>query len=121
MSVALFLKYLREHGPCTSREIAENIGLHHKHAAAVQFVVLQESPRHGQRAHVIRWEFDTPGARRYPRAVLAIGPGRNVPRPPVDYAERSKREYARRRDRSVRSVWDLGKTIQARLERRAGA
>jgi hypothetical protein len=114
MSVMLFLKHLRENGPATASEVADALGISRKHAAAAAHVLLQTSPVHGQRAHVIGYVWDHEGARRYPRPVIAPGPGKSVKRPKVDLQARYKREYQARKNRSISSVWSLGLPINVR-------
>jgi hypothetical protein len=114
MSLQLFLKHLREVGPSTAAEVAEAIGISPKHATAAAHSLLQDSPVHGQRAHVVAYVYDHPGAKRYPRPVLAAGPGKSVKRPKIDYKARYQRDYAKRKARSINSVWSLAVPVNQR-------
>lgn len=119
MSVTLFLKYLVENGPATSSEVADVLGISYRHAAAAAFNLLRNNPRTGQRVHIVGWIFDHPGQKRYPRAVFAAGPGKNVKKPPIDYDARYKREYKARKSRHLSSVFTLAIPIKRRHERHA--
>ena len=120
MSIALFLRYLRENGPATAAEVGDALGLSRQHAAAVAHSLLTPSVRNGQRAHVIGYVWDHEGSRRYPRPVLAPGAGKSVKRPQIDYSARYKREYQKRKARSLNSVWALAIPINNRRSANKG-
>jgi hypothetical protein len=119
MSMALFLRYVEENGPSTSSEVARELGITTRHAAANAQRLLKASKLHGQRVHVVGWVYDEPGQHRYPRALYAAGPGPNVPRPKVNLRARYQREYRARLFRAVRSVWDLALSPRNRVTVRA--
>lgn len=102
-------------GPMTTRELAAELpGLEFNYIRAV----VAEQRAHG-RLHVKAWQREEEGGRLYPRAVYAMGPGKDAPRPaPLTKAEQNARHRARKAVR-VASVWDLGLAVDHRRVGRA--
>lgn len=102
---------LREVGPMTAREVTEATGLNHD-LTRVRLCSLKASGH----IHVTEYRRETVHGRLYPRAVYALGPGRDAKKPgPLTQAEYCRRYRARKRN-AVPSVFHLGGNIdQARV------
>lgn len=83
----LLLLSLRERGPSTSIQLAEELGLHRDQVASI-ITRLRRPGKRGphagkKRAHIAAWHrSEVAGARAYTRAIYAFGPGACAPKPP---------------------------------------
>lgn len=71
------LDALEHVGPMTTADMREHLGLARDPGGS-----LMSRLKSSGRVHVEEWRREHDGARRYPRAVWAFGPGRNAPKPP---------------------------------------
>ena len=106
---------LTELGPMTTSEICQVLGMQKDEVSSVLARMKKKLPKCEQRVHICGYTYDCEGARRYPRAIYAVGPGVNVPHPKPDPKE-NKRRYNANKTKKVNSVWMLGMTRTARRE-----
>lgn len=105
------LRLLTDYGPMTRSEICMHIGRDKEEIASCVSRLARDTPRAGKRIYVTDYVFDMEGERRYPRAVYAIGSGKDKPRPKPDPLEVKRRYWARRKGRlTANSVFHLGMT-----------
>jgi hypothetical protein len=115
------LMALEQYGPQSRAELELSAGIPKELIAAVVSRLNRPTPRLGKQIHIVRYVYDSEGARRYPRAVYAIGDGKDVPKPKPCTKE-NKRRYANKLMSmyKMNSVFNLGKTRDMiRAERRA--
>lgn len=78
---------LKEKGPSTSIQLADELGLHRDQVASI-ITRLRRPGKRGphagkKRAHIAAWHrSEVAGARAYTRAIYAFGPGACAPKPP---------------------------------------
>lgn len=100
-------------GPMTSPELAQYTGIDQRAVAvAVGRMRRPDEKRGGAiRLHVCGWAFDCEGRRRYPRAIYALGPGRDAPRPKGESVARKAvtRDAMFKRVKAA-SVFNMGMT-----------
>lgn len=116
------LKALLEHGPMTRIVLERMTGIPKASMGQVISSLHKRSARYGKRVHIVGWERDAAGHRkRYPRAVYAFGPGRDMPKPWAgetryeqmrDAQIRYRARHALRRDLREASV--IGSALRAR-------
>lgn len=105
------LRLLTECGPMTRSEICMHIGRDKEEIASCVSRLARQTPRAGKRIHVVDYVWDMEGERRYPRAVYALGSGKDKARPKPDPLEVKRRYWARRKGRlTANSVFHLGMT-----------
>ena len=108
------LLLLRDHGPLTRREIAEELG--NKAIASLASVMQQYR---GTLVHISGYRRDSDGGRLYPRALYKYGPGVDAKRPrPLPKAEYNKRARSKCK-KMVSSVFDLA--IPSRKRQKKGS
>lgn len=90
------LDALEQHGPMTSSEMCQHLGVPRTSAARVLTRLLRPSPRIPRRVHISAWRREVDGQRNYLRAVYAAGDGADARRPAVKSHRDSHREYAQR-------------------------
>ena len=105
------LHMLHEIGPMTRAEICVYLGQDKDKVSSIVSRLATDSPKAGKRIYVCDYVYDMEGERRYPRAVYAIGGGRDKPRPKPDPLEVKRRYWARRKALlTANSVFHLGMT-----------
>jgi len=73
------LDALEHYGPMTQADLTAHLGLKRPPGGSLFQRLLKARPK---RIHIKGWPREHDGARRYPRALYAFGPGRDAPRPP---------------------------------------
>lgn len=103
------LELLSELGPMTQAELGELLGLDRFGAAALVNVLRRPLKTIPKRIHIVKWVTDHPGQRSYPRAVYALGEGKDAPRPRRDHKKVKRRYEQNKRARmKMSSVFRLG-------------
>jgi hypothetical protein len=93
-----------------SAEIAREIGLPRDRVASCISRMARPGRSMPRRLYIAEWALDDgPGARRYPRALYALGDKPNARRPRPETGTETARRYRQRNHGQVASVWDLGK------------
>lgn len=90
------LGLLSELGPMTQAELGELLGLDRFSASALVNTLRRPLKTVPKRIHIVKWVYDHPGQRAYPRAVYALGDGPDVPRPKRN-VKKVKQKYQRTR------------------------
>ena len=103
------LELLSELGPMTQAELGEMLDLDRFGASALVNVLRRPLKTVPKRVHIVRWVYDHPGQRAYPRAVYALGDGEDVPRPKRNQ-KKVKQRYEQNKKARLRmsSVFRLG-------------
>jgi hypothetical protein len=113
---AAVLEALTEHGPMMQSDLCSYFEKLPNYMSGII------SRLHGTgRIHIQGWRRSTHcGMLYYPRAVYAVGPGKDAKKPkPLTYAQQSRRaRKLAKESRAVASVFDLGLTRRARQEKR---
>ena len=105
-----------EFGEITAMELAEYLGITRYDAHAVLNRMSKRTKAGVKRIHVVRYTYDHDGARKYPRAVYAMGDKPDAKKPKADQLAVKREYYARLKSRmTMNSVFNLG------LRWRAGA
>ena len=112
--VKSMLAALEEVGPMTACELCEYIGTTHSKSARVLSGLTRASVRRPKRVHIKSYVFDAEGARRYPRAVYAIGDLPDTKKPKSSDSTNAKRWREKKKVR-VNSVWALALNVKERL------
>jgi hypothetical protein len=113
--VSAMLEALTHDGPMTAVELCESVGSTRDKSVRVITALLRPSARYPvPRVHIREYVFDAEGARRYPRAVYAIGALLNAVKPKPSKSDNAKRWREGRKLR-VNSVWALGTKVKERL------
>lgn len=89
MRIKQVLDALQDYGPMTQPELTEVTGIDPHFMSALMNKLSEPTQRKPQRVHIIKWVYDQPGARKYPRAVYAHGPGFNKTKPKITPATHS--------------------------------
>ena len=97
---------------CQSRaELEVSAGIPKNLIAAIVSRMNKNCPRVGKQIYICRYVYDAEGARRYPRAVYALGAGNDVPKPKPSTKENKRRYDAKRKAMySMNSVFNMGKS-----------
>jgi len=105
------LKAFEEHGEMTRKEVCEAIGLDRMYVSAILTRLNKAGKTLPKRIHVVRYVYDEEGARRYPRAVYALGDQPDAKKPKSNPAENKRRYLQNLRKRMTgNSVFNLGLT-----------
>lgn len=105
------LKLLDEIGPMTRNEIDECLGTHKNQTARLISECMKDTPTFGRRVYIKSWVMDHHGERMYPRAVYALGDGKDAPRPIKDTKAVQKRSRDKiKRLHQTNSVFNLAKS-----------
>lgn len=108
---AMILSTLADDGPQTLQDLATQLGLPALQIGAVMHRLRQATPQREKRVHILRWEYEQIGQKRYPRALYALGDGqcRKKPKPiSLDpQYQRKWRERVKASRRFVASVFEL--------------
>ena len=118
--VGKVLKALEECGPMTRVEIECIVGLPKGELSPIVSRMNKPTPKSGKRIHITAWSYDAESERRYPRAIYALGDGKDVKKPKEPRIEIRRRYDAKRKLKyTTNSVFNLGKTReQIKAERR---
>lgn len=118
MRIKQVLEAIKDYGPMTQAEITEVTGIDPHFLSALMRKLSGPTKKKPQRVHIIRWVYDQPGARNYPRAVYALGLGSNRKKPKMTYAEHS-RNYRERRKSILKtsSVFNLAVPLRCLASR----
>lgn len=110
--IEAILKALKDYGPMTRVDIELTLGFGKAETSRLFTCMINASPRKPQRAHISHYIYDQEGQKRYPRAVYAIGPGKNAKRPERNPKEVQKRSRDKRKlILSTNSVFNLALSI----------
>lgn len=103
------LATIKEFGEVTAMELAEYLGITRYDAHAVLNRMSKRTKAGLKRIHVVRYIHDHDGARKYPRAVYAMGDKPDAKKPKADQNAVKREYYARLRSRTtMNSVFNLG-------------
>lgn len=103
------LRMLEEEGPMTRAEICKRLGRAKDEVAAVVSRLNKRSPVAGKRIYIKEYVYDMEGERTYPRALYALGPMKDAPKPIPDQKEVKRRYWARSQLKlKANSVFNLG-------------
>jgi hypothetical protein len=98
-----------EFGEITAMELAEYLGISRYDAHAVLTRMNKRTKAGLKRIHIVRYIYDHDGARKYPRAVYAMGDKPDAKKPKADQLAVKRDYYARLKSRStMNSVFNLG-------------
>ena len=98
-----------EFGEITAMELAEYLDITRYDAHAVLNRMNKRTKAGVKRIHVVRYIDDHDGARKYPRAVYAMGDKPDAKRPKADQLRVKREYYARVKSRTtMNSVFNLG-------------
>jgi hypothetical protein len=102
---------LEQYGPQSRAELEQSAGIRKDLISAIVSRMNKNLPRVGKQIYVCCYVYDAEGARRYPRAVYAIGDGVDAKKPKASPKE-NKRRYDAKRIGIYRmnSVFNLGKS-----------
>lgn len=108
---AKILDMLAEHGEMTRKEVCDAIGMDRMYISSILTRLNKVGKTLPKRIHVVRYVYDEEGARRYPRAVYALGDLPDAKRPKSNPAENKRRYLQNLRKRMTgNSVFNLGLT-----------
>lgn len=112
---------LEQYGSQSRAELEITAGVPKQIIAAILSRMHKETPRIGKQIYICRYVYDAEGARRYPRAVYALGAANDAPKPQPSTKENKRRYDAKRIGHyRMNSVFNLGKSRdQIRAERKA--
>ena len=103
------LRMLEEEGPMTRSEICKRLGRPKDEVVSVVSRLNKRTPVSGKRIYVKEYVYDMEGERTYPRALYAIGSGKDAPKPISDQKEIKRRYWARSQLKlRANSVFNLG-------------
>ena len=119
--VQAILMALEQYGNQSRAELELTAGIPKELIAAVVSRMNKNNPRVGKQIHVSHYVYDAEGARRYPRAVYAIGDGIDAKKPkPCKKENKQRYESKKRVMYRMNSVFNMGKSRdQIRAETRA--
>ena len=115
------LMALEQYGPQSRAELEVTANIPKDLISAIVSRLNRKTPRMGKQIHIVSYVYDAEGARRYPRAVYALGNGVDAKKPVANKKE-NKRRYAAKQKGfyKMNSVFNLGKSRdQIRAERKA--
>lgn len=114
---------LEQYGAQSRAELEVSAGIPKRLIAAIVSRMNKNTPRIGKQIYICRYVYDAEGARRYPRAVYALGAGNDVAKPKASQLENRRRYDAKKKAMyCMNSVFNMGKSRdQIRAELRAAA
>lgn len=117
------LTALERYGNQSRAELEVSAGIPKDLIAAIVSRMNRRGPRAGKQIHIDCYVYDAEGARRYPRAVYALGDGIDAKKPKASHLENRRRYDAKRKAMySMNSVFNMGKSRdQIRAELRGAA
>lgn len=112
---------LEQYGPQSRAELEISAGIPKSMISAIVSRMHKNTPRTGKQIYIVRYVYDAESARRYPRAVYALGAGNDATKPKPSHLENRRRYDAKRKGwYGMNSVFNLGKSRdQLRAERKA--
>lgn len=116
--VAKIEALIMEHGPMTRSELIAAGLVNSKEClgSTISGLIKVSGPLSPQRLHIVDWKHDFPGARSYPRAVYALGPGPNKKKPKPKSGNARAMAYQKKAKSTVSSVFELGLHVKQRIE-----
>lgn len=114
------LMALEQYGNQSRAELEVSAGIKKELIAAIVSRMNKRCPRVGKQIHVNHYVYDAEGARRYPRAVYALGDGVDAKKPKASTLENRRRYDAKKKGMyRMNSVFNMGKSRdQIRAEMR---
>lgn len=110
---AVIFDALRDYGPMTMAELVDLTGIDKYNSAAILQGLNTPSARKAKRVYIVRYVFDHEGARRYPRAVYAVGDLPNAPKPKSNgKAIRQRYRAAKKTRMKSNFVFNLGQSVR---------
>mgnify|MGYP001170188560 CR=1 FL=1 len=106
------LNLLAENGPMTRAEIIDDLELPRDSVSAVVCRLHTKLAKTPKRIHIVRYDYEMEGQRRYPRAVFALGDGVDAKKPNRKAVLReNKRRYTERQHKKnkMNFVFNLAK------------
>jgi len=101
---------LEEQGQMTRAEICQAIGIPKISLSPVLTRMCRKTPKLDKRIYIAGWSEEHEGARRYPRAIYALGNERDQKKPARDRGAVRRRYEAGLRNRmTMNSVFNIGK------------
>jgi hypothetical protein len=117
------LMALEQFGNQSRAELEINAGIPKELISAIVSRMNKRCPRVGKQIHIKHYVYDAEGAKRYPRAVYALGDGVDAKKPKASHVENRRRYDAKKKAMySMNSVFNMSKSReQIRTELRAVA
>ena len=114
---------LEQYGNQSRAELEQTTGIPKYLIASVISRMHRDLPRIGKQIYITNYVYDAEGARRYPRAVYALGAGNDAPKPKSCRKEIKQRYESKKRVMyRMNSVFNMGKSRdQIRAETRTSA
>jgi hypothetical protein len=112
---------LEQYGNQSRAELEMNAGIPKPIIAAIISRLNKDTPRTGKQIHISHYVYDAEGARRYPRAVYALGAGIDAKKPKSSHLENRRRYESKKKAMyCMNSVFNMSKSRdQIRAELRA--
>jgi hypothetical protein len=105
------LMALEQYGNQSRAELEQSAGISKDLISAIVSRLNKRGARIGKQIHIVSYVYDAEGARRYPRAVYAIGDGEDAKKPKASPKENRRRYDAKRVGfYRMNSVFNLGKS-----------
>lgn len=102
-------RLLMEDGPMTAQDIARELGVRIEIARG-----MCGKAKQCKQIRIVGWRRDEDSGRLYPRAVYAVGAGKDAPKPPPLTRREYNRRHRGRKARAVPSVWALAVPVDRR-------
>lgn len=104
------LDLLAQNGPMTRAEITKELGYERDYVSSVVGRLSTKLVKTPKRIHIIGYTYDMEGERRYPRAIFALGDGKDAKRPKADLKANKRRYREKLKGRFyMNSVFNLGR------------
>ena len=105
------LSLLAENGTMTRAEICEAMNLDRMYCSSVLSRLNRNLKTRGKRIHIVAYVHDHDGSRPYPRAVYALGNGKDAKKPKAQPGAAQKRYREKLKGRmKMNSVFNMGIT-----------
>ena len=105
------LMALEQYGNQSRAELEVTAGIKKELIAAIVSRMNKRTPRTGKQIHIANYVYDAEGARRYPRAVYALGDGVDAKKPKASHLENRRRYDAKKNSMyRMNSVFNMGKS-----------
>jgi DNA-binding MarR family transcriptional regulator len=94
---------LAKEGPMTGAQLARHLGLKRENLAQTISRMSKKGRKEPKRLYIIRWTHEDEGARRFVRAVYALGDKKDATRPKYDLAAlaATRRRYYHKRKKLI--------------------
>lgn len=113
-TVSRIMELLSASGPMTCSELCRELGLDRQRVSAILTRMRKTTERMPKRIHITMYVHDDEGARRYPRAVYALGAHPDA-KPP----KATRQEVRRRSDKKRRMIQTTNFVFNLALPRRS--